>query len=75
MRGFILILILVFAASTGVQAQVAAQNPPVRKYKGFCFPPDHGEYKKLPEFIPFRSMQDCLKSGGVPPPAPKPLGR
>ena len=56
-------------------AQVAAQNPPVRKYRGFCFPPDHGDYRKLPEFIPFKSMDDCLKSGGVPPPPRKQLGR
>ncbi len=73
MRGFILIFVLVLAASTGAQAQVAAQDPPVRKYKGFCFPADHGDYRKLPGFIPFRSMQDCLKSGGLPPPKQLPI--
>ena len=68
MGRLILLTSLMLALSDGARAQVAAQSPPVRKYKGFCFSSDHGEYRKLPEFIPFKTMQDCLKSGGMPVP-------
>lgn len=70
MRKLILPLIVALAAPAVAQAQVAAQNPPVRKYKGFCFVPERGEYRKLPEFVPFRGLDDCLKSGGLLPPPP-----
>ena len=71
----LLVLLLLAAAANEARAQVAAQNPPVRKYRGFCFTPEHGEYKKLPEFTPFKSMADCLKSGGVLPSPKKPTDR
>jgi hypothetical protein len=43
------------------------QMAPTKKAAGFCFPPGSPEYKQIKEFIPFVTLQDCLKSGGQTP--------
>ena len=40
------------------------QVPPTKKANGFCIPPDSPNYARIKEFIPFVTVQDCLKSGG-----------
>ena len=40
------------------------QTPPTKKVNGFCVPPDSPNYARIKDFIPFVSLQDCLKSGG-----------
>lgn len=40
------------------------QTPPTKKVNGFCVPPNSPNYARIKDFIPFVSLQDCLKSGG-----------
>ena len=40
------------------------QTPPTKKVNGYCVPPDSPNYARIKDFIPFVSLQDCLKSGG-----------
>ncbi len=40
------------------------QVPPTKKANGVCFPPGTPNYNRLKEFIPFVTVEDCLKSGG-----------
>jgi len=40
------------------------QVPPTKKVDGVCYPPGHINYGRFRDFIPFVTVQDCLKLGG-----------
>jgi len=45
-----------------------APPPPTKKIpNGECVAPAHPTYGQIRNFVPFVSLEDCLKSGGRPP--------
>lgn len=52
-----------------------APPPPTKKLpNGECVAPGHTTYKMIRNFVPFASLEDCLKSGGRPPSPGIPMG-
>ena len=43
------------------------QVPPTKKVAGYCVPPGSPDYARIKDFVPFVTVQDCLKSGGLLP--------
>jgi len=63
-REFFLVAIItsVFAFPVG------AADPPVKKGKNdICHPKSGTHYKKTKNYKPYRSMEECIKSGGRKP--------
>lgn len=51
-----------------VQTKKAEEKPPVKKSRsGICHPPGGDHYAKTKNFIPYKTMDECIKSGGRPP--------
>ena len=52
-----------------------APPPPTKKLpSGECVAPGHATYKIICNFVPFASLEDCLKSGGRQPSPGIPMG-
>jgi len=52
-----------------------APPPPTKKLpNGECVAPGHTSYKIIRNFVPFASLEDCLKSGGRQPSPGIPMG-
>ena len=52
-----------------------APPPPTKKLpNGECVAPGHTTYKIIRNFVPFASLEDCLKSGGRQPSPGIPMG-
>lgn len=52
-----------------------APPPPTKKLpNGECVAPGHTTYKIIRNFVPFASLEDCLKSGGRQPNPGIPMG-
>lgn len=74
MRAIIFALILMFSTSGFAQSpkdtsasaqQTATSALPVKKSKtGICHAPGSTYYSRTKHFTPFKTLDDCLKSGG-----------
>ncbi len=74
MKAFILALMLMFSVSGFAQAPKASGNAaqpaasseqPVKKSKsGICHAPGSTYYSRTKNFTPFKTLDECLKSGG-----------
>lgn len=63
----ILLVLTLGLISTGVLASDSA-NPPVKKSStGICHPKGGTYYEQTKNFTPFKTMEDCIKSGGRAP--------
>jgi hypothetical protein len=52
-----------------------APPPPTKKLpSGECVAPGHTTYAQIRNFVPFVSLEDCLKSGGRQPKPPIAMG-
>ena len=61
MRIKLISLISIFLISTGV----FSQSEPVKKSKsGICHKPGSSYYVQTKNFTPYKTLDDCLKSGG-----------
>ena len=49
-----------------------AQNAEIKKSakSGICYSADSKSYKKLKDFTPYKTMDECIKAGGKLPKAP-----
>jgi len=90
MRTLALTAALVFAAATAHAQGVpslpipgtgtldpgkGAPPPPTKKLpNGECVAPAHATYAQIRNFVPFVSLEDCLKSGGRQPKPPIAMG-
>jgi len=65
MHKFILILSFIFL----VLQDISFANLPVKmSARGICFSPDHPNYEKVKNYIKtFKSVEECLKAGGILP--------
>lgn len=63
MKAMILVLLMMFSVS-GL-AQTKGSDAPVKKSKtGICHAPGSTYYNQTKSFTPFKTLDDCLKSGG-----------
>ncbi len=63
MRSLILVLVMMF--SLNVFAQTKTTDAPVKKSKSsICHAPGSTYYERTKNFTPFKTLDDCLKSGG-----------
>ena len=61
MRIKLIALISIFLISTGV----FSQSEPVKKSKsGICHTPGSSYYNQTKNFTPYKTLDECLKSGG-----------
>ncbi len=57
--------LLLFAICAGFSIATIANEPPVKKSKsGICHSAGSTYYSRTKNFIPYESMEACLKSGG-----------
>ena len=63
MKALILALMLMFSVSGLAQAK--GSDAPVKKSKtGICHAPGSTYYNQTKNFTPFKTLEECLKSGG-----------
>lgn len=63
MKAIILVLMLMFSVSGFSQSK--GGDAPVKKSKtGICHAPGSTYYNQTKNFTPFKTLDDCLKSGG-----------
>lgn len=64
MRSFILVLMMMFSLS-GFAQLPKSNDLPVKKSKtGICHAPGSSYYSRTKNFTPFKTLDECLKSGG-----------
>ena len=60
-----LILVLMMTISLAGLAQTKGDEGPVKKSKtGICHAPGTSYYDQTKKFTPFKTLDECLKSGG-----------
>ena len=63
MRAIILVLMMMFSLSGF--AQTKSTDAPVKKSKaGICHAPGSSYYSRTKNFTPYKTLDECLKSGG-----------
>jgi len=63
MKAIILVLTMMFSLSGFAQSR--GNDAPVKKSKtGICHAPGSTYYNQTKNFTPFKTLDDCLKSGG-----------
>ena len=63
MRAIILVLLMMFSLSGF--AETSSNAAPVKKSKtGICHAPGSSYYSRTKNFTPYKTLDDCLKSGG-----------
>ena len=63
MKAIILALMLMFSVSGFTQPK--SNDAPVKKSKtGICHAPGSTYYNQTKNFTPFKTLEECLKSGG-----------
>ena len=63
MRLAILVLMMIFSLSGFPQTK--GDDAPIKKSKtGICHAPGSTYYSRTKNFTPFKTLDDCLKSGG-----------
>jgi hypothetical protein len=63
MRAIILVLMMMFSLSGFAQPKTS--DAPVKKSKtGICHAPGSSYYSRTKNFTPYKTLDDCLKSGG-----------
>ena len=75
MKAIILALIMMFSLSglakppkAGATQPTMSDELPIKKSKaGICRPPGSTYYKKTNHFTPFKTLDECLTSGGRTP--------
>ena len=62
----VLLMLAVLAFVTPVQAQgpVRSSDPVKKSTAGICHAPGTSYYNKTKHFTPFKTLDECLKSGG-----------
>lgn len=62
------ILLILTVSIMSIGAIADSSNPPVKKSNtGICHPQGGTYYGQTKNFIPYQSMDECIKSGGRPP--------
>ncbi|GBL39613.1 hypothetical protein EMGBD2_08710 [Nitrospirota bacterium] len=63
---YILILLVVLACALPVHAQgpVRSSDPVKKSTTSICHAPGTSYYNKTKNFTPFKTLDECLKSGG-----------
>ena len=57
--------LLIFALGFSLSLPVNAADPPVKKNKNnICHPKGGTYYKKIKNYTPYKTMKECIKSGG-----------
>ncbi len=63
MRSLILVLLMIFSLNGFTQTKFA--DAPVKKSKtGICHAPGSTYYNQTKAFTPYKTLDECLKSGG-----------
>ena len=63
MRAMVLVLMMMFSLSGF--AQTNRSDAPVKKSKtGICHTPGSSYYSRTKNFTPYKTLDECLKSGG-----------
>jgi hypothetical protein len=65
-------IIIIFAIFFFIQNIASAQNAEIKKSakSGICYSADSKSYKKLKDFTPYKTLNECVAAGGKLPKAP-----
>ncbi len=65
MKKLLLILVLLFTSNIITAGEPPKSNEPVKISKsGICHAPNSTYYNKTKNFTPYKTLKDCLDSGG-----------